>query len=119
LAALIDFVESHNRETRVSWENAIARGQALGIARSEPFPLLSAAVMSGVQRDQIPFGTQFYGQTVPAFRASLDLSYTIVDFGARRGRIDAERARLHTPKSAYCRIRARRKEYSTCLPRQV
>jgi outer membrane protein len=84
--------ESHNPETRVSWESAIAQGEALGIARSELFPLLSAVVMSGVQRDEIPFGTQFYRQTVPAFQASLDLSYTIFDFGARRGRIDAERA---------------------------
>src|SRR5580698_6771297 len=44
LADLIDFAESHNPETRVSWEGAIAQGEALGIARSELFPLLSAAV---------------------------------------------------------------------------
>src|ERR1700744_1487037 len=41
LAELIDFAESHNPKTRASWENAIARCEALGIARSELFPLLS------------------------------------------------------------------------------
>src|SRR5580692_6102053 len=32
LAELIDFAESHNPQTRVSWENAIAQGEAVGIA---------------------------------------------------------------------------------------
>jgi outer membrane protein len=101
LAELIDFAESHNRETRVSWGNAIARGEALGIARSELSPLLSAAVISGVQRDEVPFGSQFYRQTVPAFQASLDLSHTIFDFGARRGRIDLERGWLPAANFAF------------------
>jgi hypothetical protein len=51
-AELIDFAESHNPETRVSWQNAIAQGEALGIARSELFPLLSAAVTGGKLRLQ-------------------------------------------------------------------
>jgi outer membrane protein len=101
LAELIDFAESHNPETRVSWENAIAQGEAVGIARSELFPLLSAVVMSDVQRDEVPLGTRFYRFTIPAFQASLDLSYTIFDFGARRGRIDAERARLLAANFAF------------------
>jgi outer membrane protein len=101
LEKLIDFAESHNPETRVSWESAIAQGEALGIARSELFPLLSAVVLSGVQRDEVPFGNQFYRQTVPAVQALLDLSYTIFDFGARRGRIDAERARLLAANFAF------------------
>ena len=101
LGELVDFAESHNPETRVSWENAIARGEALGIARSELFPLLSAAVIAGVQREEVPLGTRFYRFTIPAFQASLDLSYTIFDFGARRGRIDAERARLLAANFAF------------------
>jgi outer membrane protein len=101
LAELIDFAESHNPQTRVSWERAIAQGEALGIARSELFPLLSAAVISGVQREEVPLGTQFYRFTIPSVQASLDLSYTIFDFGARRGRIDAERARLLAANFAF------------------
>jgi outer membrane protein len=101
LAELIDFAESHNPETRVSWESAIAQGEAVGIARSELFPLLSAAVIAGVQREEVPLGIQFFRFTIPAFQASLDLSYTIFDFGARRGRIDAERARLLAANFAF------------------
>jgi len=94
LPELIDLAESHNPETMVSWENARAQAAALGVARSELFPTLSAVALSGVDRVEVPFGSQFYRQTLPAFQASLDLNYTIFDFGARRGRIDAASARL-------------------------
>jgi outer membrane protein len=101
LGDLIDFAESHNPDTRVGWEAAIAQAEALGIARSELFPLLSAVVTSGIQRIETPFVTRFYRETVPALEASLELSYTIFDFGARRGRIDAERARLLAANLAF------------------
>jgi len=94
LAELIDLAETHNPETRVAWEGAIARGAALGIARSELFPMLTSVALAGVQRDEVPFGSQFYRQTLPAFELTLDLNYTVFDFGARRGRINAENARL-------------------------
>jgi outer membrane protein len=94
LADLIDLAEAHNPETRVAWEGARAQAAALGIARSELFPTLAAVALAGVDRQEAPFGSQFYRQTVPAFQVSLDLNYTIFDFGARRGRIDGERARL-------------------------
>ena len=94
LAELIDFAEAHNPETRVAWENARAQAAALGIARSELYPTLSAAALSGVDREEIPLGTRFYRHTVPAVQVALDLNYTIFDFGARRGRIDTEKARV-------------------------
>lgn len=47
-----------------------------------------------MDRTQAALGSQFYRQTIPVFQVSLDLNYTIFDFGARRGRIDAEIARL-------------------------
>ena len=94
LAELIDLAESHNPETRVAWEGALAEAAALGVARSELYPTLSAAALSGVDREEIPLGTRFYRHTVPAAQVSLDLNYTIFDFGARRGRIDTQRARL-------------------------
>ena len=100
-AELVDFAESHNPETRVSWQNAIVRGEALGIARSELFPLLSAVVMSGVERGEVPFGTRFYRFTIPTVQASVDLSYAIFNFGGRRGRIDAEGARLLAANFAF------------------
>jgi outer membrane protein len=92
LAELIDLAEAHNPETRVAWENARAQAAALGIARSELYPALSAVALSSVNRAEVPLGSQFYRQTVPLSEASLELNYTIFDFGARRGRIDAETA---------------------------
>ena len=94
LAELVDLAEAHNPETRVAWENACAQAATLGIARSELYPTLSAVALSGVDREEIPLGTRFYRHTVPAAQVSLDLNYTIFDFGARRGRIAAESARL-------------------------
>jgi outer membrane protein len=94
LAELIDLAESHNPETRVAWENARAQAAVLGIARSELYPTLSAVAFLGVDREEIPLGTRFYRHTDPAEQVSLDLNYTIFDFGARRGRIAAESARL-------------------------
>jgi outer membrane protein len=94
LAELIDLAEAHNPETRVAWESALAEGAALGIARSELYPTLSAVALSGVDRAEIPLGTQFYRFTIPEAQVSLELNYTILDFGARRGRIAAQSARL-------------------------
>src|SRR6202034_1233704 len=62
---------------------------------------LSSMAAVGVDRDEVPFGTQFYRQTVPSFQVALDLSYTIFDFGARRGRIDAGSARVLAANFAF------------------
>jgi outer membrane protein TolC len=94
LSELIDLAESHNPETRVAWENARAGAAALGIARSELYPTLAALAQLSVDRVEIPFGSQFYRQTIPAFEVTLDLNYTIYDFGARRGRISAASAKV-------------------------
>jgi outer membrane protein TolC len=91
---LIDIAESHNPETRVAWENARTGAAALGIARSELYPTLVSLAQLGVDRVEIPFGTQFFRQTIPGFEVALELNYTIFDFGARRGRISAESAKL-------------------------
>jgi len=94
LADLIDLAEAHNPETRVAWENARAQAAALGIAGSELFPTLASVALAGVERNEAGLGSQFYRQTVPSFQITLNLNYTIFDFGARRGRINAESARL-------------------------
>src|ERR1700682_596771 len=101
LAELIDLAEARNPETRVAWENARAQAAVLGIARSELYPTLAAVALSGVDRSEVPLGSQFYRQTVPVFEASLELNYTIFDFGARRGRIAAESARVLAANFAF------------------
>lgn len=94
LPDLIDFAEAHNPETRVAWEGARAQAAALGIARSELFPTVAAIALAWVERKEDGFGSRFYRQTPSEFEISLDFTYTVFDFGARRGRINAETARL-------------------------
>jgi outer membrane protein TolC len=94
LADLIDLAESHNPETRVAWESARAQAAALGIARSELYPTLAASALAATDRHEAPLASRFYRQTVQTLDVSLSLNYTIFDFGARRGRINAESARL-------------------------
>jgi len=94
LAELIDLAESHNPQTRVAWQRANAQAAALGVARSEIYPTLAAAALSGVTRSQAFLVDRFYRQTIGDFQVSLDLNYTVFDFGARSGRINAARAEV-------------------------
>lgn len=94
LADLIALAEAHNPETRVAWERARAQAAALGVARSELYPTLVAAALSQTTREQVYLNTRFFRQTVQSFDVLLDLNYTIFDFGARAGRIDAAKAQL-------------------------
>jgi outer membrane protein len=94
LPELIDLAEGHNPETRIAWEGARAQLAALGIARSELYPALAAIALSQTSREEAYFGNRFYRQTAQAFEGALELNYTIFDFGARAGRIDAARAQV-------------------------
>jgi outer membrane protein len=92
LPELIDLAESHNPETRVAWERARAQAAAWGIARSELYPTVAAAALAGVNRDQAYQSNRFFRQTIGDFQVVLNLNYTIFDFGARTGRINAAKA---------------------------
>lgn len=92
LAELVDLAETHNPETRFSWERARAQAAALGVARSELYPALAAVALSQIDRSQVYLGDRFFRQTVQDFNVQLQLNYTIFDFGARSGRINAARA---------------------------
>jgi outer membrane protein len=101
LAELIDLAESHNPATRVAWERARSQAAALGITRSELYPTLAAAAVSQTESGQAFFGDRFHGQTIQNFQLALDLNYTVFDFGARSGRIEAARARLLSSNFAF------------------
>ena len=94
LAELIDLAETHNPETHFAWERARAQAAALGIERSELFPTLAAAALSQISREETYLGTRYYRQTFQDFQGALDLNYTVFDFGARAGRIDAAKAEV-------------------------
>ena len=89
LPELIDLAESHNPQTRLAWEEARGQLAGLGIARSELYPTLAAIAVSQINRAEAILGTRFYRQTIQDAAGTLELSYTIFDFGARTGRIDA------------------------------
>src|SRR5216683_5129759 len=101
LAELVDLAETHNPETRVAWERARAQAAALGVARSELYPTIAAVALSQTDRAEVPLVSQFYRQTVQTFEGALELNYTIVDFGARAGRITAAKAELLTANFAF------------------
>jgi len=101
LAELIDLAETHNPETQVAWERARAQAAALGVARSELFPPLTAAALSQTSRQETYLGTRYYRQTFQDFQGALDLNYTVFDFGARAGRIDAAKAEVLAANFAF------------------
>ena len=101
LAELVDLAETHNPETRVAWEGARAQAAALGVARSELYPTLAAVALLQIDRTEVPLGSQFYRQTLQTFAGTLELNYTIFDFGARSGRIAAARAEVLTANFAF------------------
>ena len=92
LVELIDLAEAHNPETRAAWELARAQAAAWGVARSELFPTVTVLAISQTIRREVFFGSQFTPQTIQAIDATLALTYTVFDFGARAGRIDAAKA---------------------------
>ena len=94
LAELIDLAESHNPETRVAWEHARAQAADWGVARSELYPTVAAAALAGVDREQAYLADRFFRQTIGDFQVALNLNYTVFDFGARSGRINAAKAQL-------------------------
>src|ERR1700686_5919837 len=101
LAELIDMAESNNPETRVAWERALAQAASLGVARSELYPTLAAAVLSETSRSNVLFGNEFFPQTIQDFQVGLDLNYTVFDFGARSGRISAAKAKVLAANFAF------------------
>jgi len=101
LPELIDLAEAHNPATRAAWERARSQAAALGITRSELYPTLAAAAISHTESVQAFFGDRFHGQAIQSFELALDLNYTVFDFGARSGRIDAARARLLSANFAF------------------
>ena len=60
LSELIDLAEANNPETRIAWEGAVAQAGALGVARSELFPVVAAAATAGVDRYEANLGARFY-----------------------------------------------------------
>jgi len=101
LPELIDLAESHNPETRVAWEHARAQAAAWGVARSELYPTVAAAALAGANRTHAYLEDRFFRQTFGDFEVALNLDYTVFDFGARAGRINAAKAEVLAANFAF------------------
>ena len=93
LPELVDLAEQHNPETRFAWERAKAQAAALGIAKSEWYPVIGAVADGQVDRFAILFDVNFIRQTVSTSDLAIGLDYTILDFG-RSSRIESAAAQL-------------------------
>ena len=101
LPELIGLAETHNPETRVAWERARAQAAAWGVARSELYPTVAAAALAGVNRTEVYVTDRFFRQTFGDFQVALNLDYTVLDFGARAGRINAAKAAVLAANFAF------------------
>lgn len=93
LPELVDIAEQNNPETRILWEQAKQRAAAAGIARSALFPTIAALASASVSQYSL-FVTRFYHEDLATFPATLNLSYTVLDFGDRAARLDQAKANL-------------------------
>jgi outer membrane protein len=97
LAELIDIAERNNPRTRILWERAKQRAEALGVEKSAYFPVIAGIAAFGDQRSILPFpkplAPRGYNMIeVPFAQPEVTLQYLIFDFGKREGRVDAATA---------------------------
>jgi outer membrane protein len=91
LPELIDFAQSHNPETRIAWERAKQQLDQSGIARAALYPTVAVAALTQQSRARVLFGNVYYRQDLTVVQPSLEVYYTVLDFGARRAGIEAAR----------------------------
>ena len=104
LPELIDLAEEHNPATRAAWERARLQAGALGVARSDLYPALTAVMMSNTTRDGVLLGDVFVRQTLGLYQPMLQVNYLVLDFGNRSARIETARQQLLSASLAFNRV---------------
>ncbi len=94
LAELVNIAEQNNPDTRVAWENAKARAADLGVSKATLYPTLAALAIADSNRIDIFFTPNWIRQTTGTFSPTLNLDYTIFDFGRRLQQIAISRSDL-------------------------
>ena len=97
LAELVDIAEHNNPRTRILWEQAKQKAEALGIEKSAYFPVLAGIAAFADQRTIEPFPKPLSPRgyimvEVPAVQPEITLEYLLFDFGKREATIDRARA---------------------------
>jgi outer membrane protein len=93
LAELIDLAERNNPRTRILWEHAKQRVEALGVEKSAYYPVLAGLAAFGDLRQIEPFPKPIAPRgyvmvEIPVVQPEITLQYLIFDFGKREGRVD-------------------------------
>jgi outer membrane protein TolC len=95
MARVVDLALQNNPATRQSWASALAAANDYGVSRGELMPSLSAGV-AGSRALTVGSATRPAEERMQ-FGPTATLSYLVLDFGGRSGRIDfAKRAALAT-----------------------
>jgi outer membrane protein TolC len=89
VARVVDLALQNNPATRYSWASAVAAADDYGASRGELLPTITAGVSAS---DALPLGNgAVVARQRTQFGPSATLSYLVLDFGARSGRIDVAR----------------------------
>ena len=103
LPALVDLALHTHPETRISWEEAKAAAARLERNRSTWYPKLTAMAFGQHFTTSFPIpGSALVSNGYAAF-ASLDLAWTLFDFGRREALVDAGTERLSAANFAFDR----------------
>ena len=94
LAELVNLAEQNNPDTHVAWENAKARAADLGISKSTLYPTMAAVVLAQTDRYNLLFAPNYIRQTLFTFSPTLEVDYTVFDFGRRLDEIAISRNNL-------------------------
>ncbi len=88
LCELINIALMNNPNTRESWADARIAATSLGIGRADLYPEITGSGAWQTEREGDPFGTnQLIIQHVTQYGPEATLTYLLLDFGARRSRI--------------------------------
>lgn len=103
LPALVDLALHTNPETRVSWEEAKAAAARLERNRSAWYPTLTAMAFGQYYKTTFPItGAALVSQGYSSL-GSLDLAWTLFDFGRREASVNAGVQRLNAANFAFNR----------------
>ena len=99
LAELIDLAESANPETKTAWERAKQAASAVGLARSEYFPMLALRASADYARGSIPLPLSpttagYMDIEAQEARPVAALEWVLLDFGRRKSGVVAAKNRL-------------------------
>ena len=94
LYALIDIALSNNPDTRQTWYQARAAADAYGVSRAPYYPVISAQVPGGYERQLFELPGQNAVLKQWQITPALVFTYTLIDFGRRDAGAAAARAQL-------------------------